>query len=107
MQKYQSLLIEEQTRLQDLIKKTHAHLHHTNGPISQDFADQATETENDEVVAALNREAQQELKQVEAALRRIDNEVFGICVQCGRLIQQARLEALPYTPLCIDCAQTS
>ncbi|WP_395374229.1 TraR/DksA family transcriptional regulator [Marinicella sp. W31] len=105
IKQYQQILLEEQKRLEDLMEKTQAHLRHVNGPVSQDFADQATETENDEVVAALNHEAQHELKLIKFALRRIENQVFGICVECGERIQEKRLQALPHTPLCIHCAE--
>ena len=105
IEQYRLILNQEQKRLQELMEKTQAHLHHVNGPISQDFADQATETENDEVVAALNHEAQHELKLVQSALRRIQNQVFGQCVECGQRIQEKRLQALPHTPVCIHCAE--
>jgi DnaK suppressor protein len=48
---------------------------------------------------------EQILLQVDAALERIDNGVYGLCEQCHGAISEARLEALPYTPLCIRCAQ--
>lgn len=42
------------------------------------------------------------LSQVNNALRRVDDGSFGKCVVCGREIDEGRLEALPYTDLCID-----
>ena len=34
---------------------------------------------------------------------RIEDGTFGTCRTCGRAIDPARLEALPYTTQCIDC----
>jgi DnaK suppressor protein len=41
------------------------------------------------------------LTAVRDALRRIDEGVFGICVDCGRSIEPARLRAVPWTPYCL------
>jgi DnaK suppressor protein len=42
---------------------------------------------------------------VSDALRRIDAGTFGRCTECGREISAERLNALPYTPHCLDCAR--
>ncbi len=44
------------------------------------------------------------LDQVDEALERIDGIGYGNCEGCGTAIPVTRLEALPYTKLCIDCA---
>jgi RNA polymerase-binding transcription factor DksA len=44
------------------------------------------------------------LEQVEAALGRIENGTYGHCETCGRAIPEARLEILPYTAYCVQCA---
>ena len=40
-----------------------------------------------------------------AALERIDKGTFGRCQECGKEIPRERLQALPYTPYCVACAQ--
>jgi RNA polymerase-binding protein DksA len=45
------------------------------------------------------------LAEVREALNRIDQGTYGICQECDGQIDEARLEALPYTPYCIECAQ--
>jgi DnaK suppressor protein len=44
----------------------------------------------------------QTLEQVQDALRRIKDSVYGKCVVCGRQIEPARLEAIPWTPYCLE-----
>lgn len=44
------------------------------------------------------------LADVEQALVKIDDGSYGTCARCGQEIAQARLEAMPSTQLCIDCA---
>jgi RNA polymerase-binding transcription factor DksA len=45
-------------------------------------------------------------EQVEAALERIEAGTFGSCEECGRAISPERLDAVPYAPLCIECAHS-
>jgi len=72
---------------------------------SQDFSEQTTETENDQVLDEIHHEAKAELKQINEALARLENNSYGICVKCEEAIPAARLEALPYVNTCINCAQ--
>ncbi len=43
------------------------------------------------------------LEEVEIALRKIEEGTYGVCDACGKPISAARLEALPYASLCLDC----
>jgi RNA polymerase-binding transcription factor DksA len=71
---------------------------------SQDFSEQATETENDDVLDEIHHEAKLELSLVKSALKRISNGLYGNCIDCDELINPDRLLALPYTTTCIKCA---
>lgn len=44
------------------------------------------------------------LEEIQAALHRIDEGTFGRCVNCGKPIPSERLQAIPYTPYCVPCA---
>jgi DnaK suppressor protein len=50
------------------------------------------------------RRRRQKLLQIEAALKRIEEDDYGYCRECGDAIAPARLEADPTVLLCIDCA---
>ena len=71
---------------------------------SQDFSEQATETENDGVLDEIHHEAKAELKLVITALKRIEEGLYGHCEECDAPIKAERLIALPYTARCINCA---
>ena len=43
------------------------------------------------------------LQLIEDALRRIDNETFGECIDCGGRINKKRLEAMPWIQYCLQC----
>ena len=55
-------------------------------------------------VAALLDEATAALAGIDAARRRLDEGRYGRCTSCGREISAERLDALPATPTCVDCA---
>ena len=71
---------------------------------SQDFADQATEREQDEVLEGEEVIFEQEMAQIEAAMARIDAGTYGDCSKCGEAINPARLKVQPEAPLCMECA---
>lgn len=43
------------------------------------------------------------LNQIDSSLKKIDANTYGICSDCHKTINEARLKAIPYTELCIDC----
>lgn len=45
-----------------------------------------------------------EIRRVEAALQRIENDAYGYCLQCDEAIAEPRLRAEPATALCLECA---
>jgi len=66
-------------------------------------ADQDVEGLDAEVAIAQNEQFL--LEQVEAALERIEAGTYGTCQRCGKKISKKRLDAVVYTPYCIDCAR--
>jgi len=61
-------------------------VHHKVEPVEKDFAEQVTQRENDEVLSAIDEKAQQTIYQIDAALDRIREGKYGICVVCGEKI---------------------
>jgi DnaK suppressor protein len=66
------------------------------------LADSATDTFMRELDGGLEENAEHILQEIETALRRIDDGTYGVCVVCGRRIDEERLVAVPYATLCID-----
>ncbi len=73
-------------------------------PASPDSEDRATEQEDDEVLERLGHAGLAEIKLINAALTRIENGTYGICVVCKEPISRERLNTLPHTPKCKECA---
>jgi RNA polymerase-binding transcription factor DksA len=69
------------------------------------LADTASETYERELDEGLEEDAQGQLREVEDALARLDAGTYGTCSVCGKAIPVERLEAVPWTSLCIDDAR--
>jgi RNA polymerase-binding protein DksA len=66
-------------------------------------ADLASETFEREKDLAIGESVEALLNQVLIALEKIDRGTYGVCDACGRPIKKARLQALPFATLCLEC----
>ena len=71
---------------------------------SGDEADVAADAIDRTLLTAIGSQDARRLQQIDGALDRILQGKYGRCLKCGKDIPQARLEALPYTQMCIACA---
>ena len=65
-----------------------------------DPTDRATSSEDKSTAFEESNLEWQTLVQVREALQRIQDGTYGKCIDCGRAIEPARLEAIPWTPYC-------
>ena len=75
------------------------------GGVGNHMADEANETSEQETMLTLQHSAERELHQVDGALARIVAGTYGVCINCGKQISPARLQARPFSAYCIDCQQ--
>lgn len=66
----------------------------------EEGADEASELEKR---LALGERLVESLNEVEHALQKYEAGTYGLCDSCGRVIEQARLEAIPQASLCLSC----
>lgn len=65
----------------------------------------AAEQDSHAQVAAMSRQTDRRLIQIKKALARIKVGKYGICEQCGQMIDTDRLVVMPETTLCVRCEQ--
>ena len=70
--------------------------------VDNHLGDTASATFDRELEEGLGEGAQQQLDDVNAALQRVEDGTYGMCEVCGKPIGVERLEAIPWTRLCID-----
>ncbi len=75
----------------------------SNTPIH--MADLGTDNFEQEFTLGLIKNEEEALNEIGNALDRIDQGTFGRCEECHKEIPRARLQALPYTRYCIECAR--
>jgi len=68
----------------------------------RDSIDDATTSQGTSEAFAESTLLSETLEQVQDALRRIEAGTYGTCTRCGRPIEPARLEAIPWTPYCLE-----
>jgi len=66
----------------------------------EEGADEASELEKR---LAMEKRLGESLNEIEHALQKYEAGTYGLCDDCGRAIEQARLEALPQASLCLRC----
>ncbi|CAN5738930.1 hypothetical protein BH23ACT8_BH23ACT8_20750 [soil metagenome] len=72
--------------------------------IDDNFADSAAATAERGEQLAFIENARERLAGVDAALRKMDEDSYGVCEVCGAPIGEARLEARPLSVRCVNCA---
>ncbi len=92
------------TELIDRNERLEEHLRNAGYRSPEQLEDWMNVTELDEVVENLEAGTLARLRQVIAALGRLENGSYGRCIACGDPIEAERLVALPETPRCITCA---
>lgn len=70
---------------------------------SGELADFALDSAHEEVTSQMAEVESRELLQIDEAISRLRSGNYGECDGCGKAIPLARLQALPYTTLCIKC----
>ena len=112
LDKFRSVLEEERTRLRALLEEHE--LERENARLAESAAERSPDPSSAEggsmafeYEKELSVDANTEdlLRKAENALERLDQGAYGICESCDTAIPVARLEVLPYTTLCVECAQ--
>ena len=110
---YRKQLLDLRNRLRgDVSHLTTEALRNTGGEASGSLsntpihmADLGTDNFEQEFTLGLIQNEEQALDEIAAALDRIDQGTFGRCEECHKEIPKTRLQAIPYTRHCVECAR--
>jgi DnaK suppressor protein len=103
LHKYREIL---ENKRNELLASTPARTPTTEpGSKSGDWIDQSSQESDLHVRLALKQTDAKLLRAIEEAIHRIDQGTYGICMDCENEIKLARLDAVPWTRVCIDCKE--
>jgi DnaK suppressor protein len=103
--KFEQKLLQLQADLRDAMLSAVEQGREAGSDDTRDIADQAVASYQKELLFSQSTNGHAQLTLVAAALDRIAEGTFGECLNCGKTIGFKRLEALPWTPFCIDCQE--
>lgn len=104
-QVYEDALRLKQRELVESFERDKAAGNHLNDDGIQDLADKAASAYSKELNFSLSDTERNLLMQIEEAFVRMRNESYAVCTNCGATIGEKRLQAVPWTPFCIDCQE--
>ncbi len=107
MEKYRRLLDDKKSSLSAEIAKTRSAEEETTEESTQDIADKAVSSYTREFLYSLTDGERNTLLHIDDALARIDEGNYGLCLNCGQLMTEKRLNAVPWAPYCLDCQELS
>lgn len=113
LNEYREALEDLRARLRGDVRQMTDEALRSNGPegkgnlsnLPLHMADVGTENFEQEFTLGLIENEEEILELIGGAIRRLDAGTFGLCQDCGQPIARPRLQALPYTPHCIECAR--
>ena len=98
-----NLLMQKEKILKQLASENDDFQKLIKGMDSKDLADIAASDIDRATLETLGSQDMRRLTLIDAALVRIENGRYGVCLSCGKKIPTARLEAIPHAFLCIEC----
>lgn len=107
LQEMHQVLLERREALRQAIAGDDSLLRKFSQQTSGDVADFAFDSEASELTSQLAEFGARELQQVEKAIQRGQAGTYGKCDACSKNIPLSRLQALPYTNLCIGCQRAA
>ena len=104
-QTYEDALRKKQHELLDSYERDKAAGNAQPDDGIQDLADKAASAYSKELNFSLSDTERNLLMMIDESFNRINAGTFGTCSNCGATIGEKRLQAVPWTPFCIDCQE--
>jgi DnaK suppressor protein len=104
-QAYEDALRSKQRELHDSYDRDKAAGNASPDDGIQDLADKAASAYSKELNFSLSDAERNLLMLIDEAFNRMRNGAYAICTNCGVEIGEKRLQAVPWTPFCIDCQE--
>jgi DnaK suppressor protein len=104
-EKYKKRLLEKKEEIVAKLSEVYNESKEVESGIAQDIVDKAESSYTKEFLLSLSSAERAQLFLIDEALERLEKDEFGICQMCQKTIIKKRLDAVPWTPYCIECQQ--
>lgn len=102
LKKYKNVLLGRRRELTEVPTRTTAA---DETMRTGDWVDHSSQENDLHVNLALNQTDTKLLRAIDEALHRVEISTFGVCMDCEELIPNVRLDAVPWTRVCVTCKE--
>jgi DnaK suppressor protein len=102
---YKKKLLARREELMKTIARTAEEGRQADEDPTVDLADKAANSYTKEFLFGISNADRTILNMIDAALKRIDEDEYGVCANCHEELQQKRLEAVPWAKHCVTCQE--
>jgi len=103
MKKYKDMLLSQKKEIIDELIKDNEEYSDLKEENIGDMADAAYSAYEKDLIVGMSQKEQIMLEKINAALERIEQNEFGKCISCFSVIEDKRLDIMPYALKCIEC----
>lgn len=104
-ERYKKKLLRKKKEIIEKLSEAYNTSKEVETGIAQDIVDKAESSYTKEFLLSLSNTERKQLSMIDGALKRIESCEFGTCEMCGEKISKKRLDAVPWTPFCINCQE--
>jgi DnaK suppressor protein len=105
LEKCRERLLTLQRQVEQRVFRLETELYNMEADRNIEYMDHAQEEAVNDEMIALDKRSRQQVQEIQAALRRIEDGTYGECTRCGEPINPKRLEMMPTTHFCIRCQE--
>jgi DnaK suppressor protein len=102
---YKKKLMKKKEEIVHKISEAYNETKEVESGVAQDVVDKAESSYTKEFLFSLSDSEREQLFLIDDALRRIEKGEYGLCQMCHNAIGKKRLDAVPWTPFCIECQE--
>jgi len=102
---FRKMLVAKKESIIRKLSETIAESKEMESNVAQDLVDKAETSYTKEFLLSLTDTERRQLLLIDEALKRLEHGEFGVCQLCQKEICGKRLEAIAWTPYCIDCQE--
>lgn len=103
IQKFKEILLEEKQKTLEGLLNENENYESLKEEVDGDIADVAFQSYEKQLLIGLSQKEKQKLEAIDAALKRVEEGTYGVCVDCGCEVEEKRLMALPWALRCVKC----